>query len=77
MFGGQRAASAMVRVCRAMPLLPELVPMKGGFDYRHGAPAEAFASFIPAQAELGLPASFRPVPGRSTSTPLDWECTDY
>ena len=38
MFGGQWAASAIVLVSRAMPLLPELGWGKDGLCYRHGAP---------------------------------------
>jgi len=35
------------RVFRSMPLLMELVSVKDGFYYRHGAPNGAFAWFIP------------------------------
>jgi hypothetical protein len=52
----------MVPVYQAMPLLPELVWVKDGFHYRHGAPAGAFAGFIPPQTEFGLPALFGPLP---------------
>src|ERR1035437_9534032 len=45
-----------------MPLLPELVPVKDGLNYKHGAPAGAFACFIPPQAQFGLPPSFGPLP---------------
>ena len=47
MFGGQRAARAIVPVFQAMPLLPELVLVQNGFNYRHGAPDGAFACSIP------------------------------
>jgi hypothetical protein len=83
MIGGQWAARAIVPVFQAMPLLTELVPVKDSLNYRHGAPAGAFACFIPPQAELGLPASFGTLPARSASTPPDWQSmhrlliTDY
>ena len=63
MFGGQRAASAIVPMFQAMLLLPELVSVKDGLNYRHDAPDGAFAGFSPPRAAgFGLPASFGLLP---------------
>ena len=77
MFGGQRAARAIVPVFQAMPLLPqELVWVKDGLNYRHGAPGGAFAGFSPPRtAGFGLPASFGPLPAPHTLK-RNWACRD-
>jgi hypothetical protein len=75
MFGGQCAASAVVPMFQAVPLLLELVSVQNGFNYRRGAPDGAFAGLIPPQtARFGLPASLGPLPARSGSTPPEREC---